>query len=124
MTIKHDGIPFKATDEQIQYVRDNAHLLTAETLADFFGIARRTIFKAFKRDPELYRAWIDAKTNGITKVASALYKNAVEGNVPCQMFYLKTQAGWQEKGRETEPETESVRTIDDLYSDQGDNNDN
>tara|TARA_B110001454_G_scaffold45529_1_gene44636 strand:- start:289 stop:483 length:195 start_codon:yes stop_codon:yes gene_type:complete len=28
-----------------------------------------------------------------------LYKRALDGNVPAQIFYLKTQAGWREAQR-------------------------
>lgn len=124
LTIKHDSVPFKASDEQIQFVRENAHLLTSEKLADFLGIARRTLFKAFDRDPDLQKAWIEAKTRGLTKVASALYKTAIEGNVAAQTFYLKCRGGWRQGDGESEQATDTVRSIDDLYSDQGDNNGN
>ena len=33
----------------------------------------------------------------IYTVASALVDQALKGNVPAAMFYLRTQAGWNEK---------------------------
>ena len=44
-----------------------------------------------------YREEMDFGKDAATmKVAGALYKNALKGNVTAQIFWLKVQAGWRE----------------------------
>ena len=39
------------------------------------------------------------KMTATAHVSGALYKNALEGNVQAQIFWLKAQAGWREADR-------------------------
>ena len=70
--------------------------LTLEQLADYFGIATRTISNMRLRDKDLDAIYREGKAKGVAKVARSLMKNCLKGNVSAQTFYLKTQAGWKE----------------------------
>lgn len=70
------------------------HMLAAvgtdrEIIARAVGISRTTMLK-------YYRAVLnDAKTLAIGRMAVALYRKGLRGNVTAQIFYLKCQGGWQ-----------------------------
>lgn len=77
------GIPL---DQMVQMVSDrNGKPITVKTL--------RKHFKAELETGEL-------KAN--TKVAQCLYKQATEGNVTAQIFWLKTRARWKESPQRVE----------------------
>lgn len=71
-------------------------LLTIEQIADFFGIARRTMFLVMGRQPEVGEAINRGRSRAIGSVAKGLLQQALDGNMTAAMFYLKTQAGWRE----------------------------
>ena len=61
--------------------------------AKALGVNSKTLRKYFKEELQLGRNRAHAE------IAGALYKRALDGNVPAQIFYLKTQAGWREAQR-------------------------
>lgn len=82
------------------YVKDDreSKLVTAAALmgtphaviASILGIAPMTLKKHFKEELK------KSKQEAILNVATSLYQLALKGNVTAAIFYLKTQAGWQE----------------------------
>jgi len=55
-------------------------------------IGRRTIYEWKKADEKFKEDMEDITESTIDHVESALYKNALEGNVVAQIFFLKTRA--------------------------------
>lgn len=73
-----------------------AQKLTAEQIADSFGISRKTFFNILERDDEVFTLYKKGKAKGIDIVADSLIDMARSGNASAAIFYLKTQAGWKE----------------------------
>ena len=57
------------------------------------NIGEKTFVKYFKEELS------SGKMTATAHVSGALYKNALEGNVQAQIFWLKAQAGWREADR-------------------------
>ena len=70
-----------------------------EQLADYFGVSHVTLIAIEKRQPEVSLAYKKGKAKAIANIAGNLIAKANSGNIPAQMFYLKTQAGWKETTR-------------------------
>lgn len=71
---------------------------TQEHIAIYLDIDVKTLRKHYRR--ELDTSLIIANSN----VAKSLYKNANDGNVTAQIFWLKTKGGWSEKKTQLEAE--------------------
>ena len=71
---------------------------TQEHIAIYLGIDVKTLRKHYRR--ELDTSLIIANSN----VAKSLYKNANDGNVTAQIFWLKTKGGWSERKAQLEAE--------------------
>jgi hypothetical protein len=84
------------TDEQRVQVEALSAYLTAEQIADYFGIGRTTFFAIMAREPDVSERYKRGKAKAVGAVAQNLIKKAREGDNACMMFYLKTQAGWRE----------------------------
>ncbi len=94
------GRRFKTLDDaQVVQLEKLAAVLTMEQLADYFGIAQRTLRRRFHSDPAIMAAYKRGKSKAISGVAIGLLAQANKGNVVAMMFYLKTQAGWRETER-------------------------
>ena len=92
---KKDGRPrFIPTDDQKFLVTIMSSTgVPHERQAKAIGVNSKTLRKYFKEELQLGRNRAHAE------IAGALYKRALDGNVPAQIFYLKTQAGWREAQR-------------------------
>ena len=84
------------TEKQLAEFTALSAYLTLEQLADYFGIATRTISNMRKRDKSLDAIYREGKAKGVATVAKSLMKNCQKGNVQAQTFFLRTQAGWKE----------------------------
>ena len=71
---------------------------TQEHIAIYLDIDVKTLRKHYRR--ELDTSLIIANSN----VAKSLYKNANDGNVTAQIFWLKTKGGWSERKAQLEAE--------------------
>jgi|TARA_R110000796_G_scaffold78827_2_gene175607 hypothetical protein len=85
---------FVPSDQQ----RHLVHMMTIngvkqEDQAKALRISRKVLAKNFKEELTLGRITTTAN------VAGALYRNAMEGNVSAQIFWMKSQAGWREADR-------------------------
>lgn len=65
--------------------------LTDEQIATRLGITRVSLWRWRSKHPELEKACREGKDVADCKVESALYKNAIEGNVTAQIFWLKNR---------------------------------
>lgn len=84
------------SEKQKKVLPTLAQKLTAEQIADSFGISRKTFFNILERDEEVFTLYKKGKAKGIDIVADSLIDMARSGNASAAIFYLKTQAGWKE----------------------------
>jgi len=85
------------SEEQLDQIEKLAAFLNTEQMCDYLGIAARTFLAIRDRQPEVSAAYKRGKAKAVASVAKGLLQNALDGDTPSQMFYLKTQAGWREK---------------------------
>jgi hypothetical protein len=88
--------PMTLTDAQKAEVETLAAVLTAEQVADYFGIARRTFYAMMERDEEIAARYKKGKAKAIGVIAQGLINKARGGDTASMIFFLKTQAGWRE----------------------------
>ena len=85
---------FEPTDQQRQLVvmmTSNGVKHTEQARA--LNCGERTLQKYFKDELAF------GKMRATAHVSGALYRNAMEGNVSAQIFWLKSQGGWREADR-------------------------
>jgi hypothetical protein len=85
------------TVEQKSELKTLAKVLSAEQIADYFGISRTTFFEIKSRDEEVSVLYKKGKSEAVASIAAGLLKKAQGGDLGAQIFFLKTQAGWKEK---------------------------
>ena len=92
---KKDGRPvfIPTGDQKFLVTMMSSTGVPHERQAKAIGVNSKTLRKYFKEELQLGR------NRAHTEIAGALYKRALDGNVPAQIFYLKTQAGWREAQR-------------------------
>lgn len=92
----------EVTDEVLKKAEQfAAQGMTIEQIAQSLGWGYSTLRhkkKAFKR---LQRAIEKGQAQGIAVITNALFKNAQEGNLGAQCFYLKNRAGWKDQTQTT-----------------------
>jgi hypothetical protein len=85
--------PFKPTGKQRdQVITLSSNGLPHIQISRIIGCAPKTLRKHFREELNI------GKIQANAKVADALYKSALDGNVKAQTFWLKTVGGWQETG--------------------------
>lgn len=84
------------TTPQRAEVETLAAVLTAQQMADYFGLGRTTFFALLERDPDVAERYKRGKARAIGSIAQSLIAKARGGNVTAMIFYLKTQGGWRE----------------------------
>jgi len=75
--------------------------LSVEQCANVMGYSRATLFRRIKDDPKCLRLYKIGKDQAAGKIAGKLFEQAMDGNVACIIFYLKTQCGWRETDHNT-----------------------
>lgn len=111
--------PFTLTEAQKAEVETLAAVLTAEQVADYFGIGRRTFYSMMQRDEEIAARYKRGKAKAIGVIAQGLINKARSGDTTSMIFFLKTQAGWRETsqvehmlpGEREEAANESFQTL-------------
>ena len=88
--------PLTFTEAQKAEVETLAAVLTAEQVADYFGIGRRTFYSMMQRDEEIAARYKRGKAKAIGVIAQGLINKARSGDTTSMIFFLKTQAGWRE----------------------------
>ena len=91
--------PMELTDSQKAEVETLAAVLTAEQVADYFGIGRRTFYAMMERDEEIAARYKKGKARAIGIIAQGLINKARGGDTASMIFFLKTQAGWRETSK-------------------------
>lgn len=73
--------------------------LTEEQIANNIGIDRTTLYRWKEKDCNIYNAIKKGKEVADYEVENALFKNALDGNVTAQIFWLKNRKKeqWREK---------------------------
>jgi hypothetical protein len=59
-------------------------------IAKLIGTGTRQLLREYRKELDI------GKMTANMKVAGALYKNAMSGNVAAQIFWMKAQCGWRE----------------------------
>ena len=91
--------PKVLTDKQRAEVETLAAFLSAEQVADYFGIGRTTFFAMMDRDADIAERYKRGKSKVVAKVAQGLIQKALSGDTASAIFFLKTQARWRETER-------------------------
>lgn len=100
------------TDTQKAEVETLAAVLTAEQVADYFGIGRRTFYSMMERDEEIAARYKRGKAKAIGVIAQGLINKARAGDTISMIFFLKTQAGWRETMQVAAPAPKEADYID------------
>ena len=80
------------TDQQRKQVEAMAgYGIPQKAIARVMGLADKTLSKYYADE------LANGSTKATSKVAESLYRNAVDGNVSAQIFWMKARAGWSEK---------------------------
>ena len=104
--------PMTLTDAQKAEVETLAAVLTAEQVADYFGIGRRTFYSMMQRDEEIAARYKKGKARAIGAIAQGLINKARGGDTTSMIFFLKTQAGWRETSKIEHTVPESPSSLD------------
>ena len=82
----------KFSDEERSKVKYRAAMgVPQEKIAQMMGHTAKSLRKHFRQELDIGAAEANCQ------VAQSLFKNAVAGDVPSEIFWLKTRAGWQER---------------------------
>lgn len=92
--------------------------LTEDQIAHNMGIDRTTLYRWKKKECNIYNALKRNKDIVDFEVENALLKNALEGNVTAQIFWLKNRkkSEWREKQEYTNEE--ELNKLDKLLEEQ------
>jgi hypothetical protein len=99
------------TDEQVVSIEKLAAVLSIAQIADFLGIGERTFGDIKDRDERVSAAYKKGKANAIANVAKGLLQRAIAGDNTAAIFYLKTQAQWNERVELAVTERPAIRVI-------------
>ena len=86
----------RLTPAQVAEVETLAAVLSAEQMADYFGIGRTTFFALMQREAGIAERYKKGRARAIGAVAQSLIAKARGGDTASMIFYLKTQGGWRE----------------------------
>jgi hypothetical protein len=93
------GQPKKVlSSDDVALVYGLAAAMTQKQIADYLGMTEHTFIAAKRRQPELLIAYKKGKARAIAGATGKLLEQVQAGYFPAICFYLKTQAGWREKG--------------------------
>jgi len=98
---KNGRPPRVFTPQETKQVLKMAARLSKGQLADFFGVSENTFREIEKRQPEVSEAYKKGRAIVIDEIAESLIEKAKGGSEPAAMFFLKTQAGWREKDKDS-----------------------
>lgn len=90
--------PITISEAQKAEIVTLAAVLNAGQIADYFGIGRTTFYALMKRDPTILEQYKKGKARAIGSIAQGLISKARAGDTTSMIFFLKTQAGWRERG--------------------------
>ena len=88
--------PRVLNDDEMAQVEALASVLSTEQIADYLGIARRTLYDIMERQPKVSARYKKGRAKAVGSIAKSLLQKAQSGDNTAMIFYLKTQAGWKE----------------------------
>lgn len=92
------------TDVQVEQVRRSAALgLRLDDIAYILGVPPSTFDQVKARDPRVEEAYQSGRVKAAAAVASTLYDKAMSGDTVCMIFYLKSQANWNDQPKQEAP---------------------
>ena len=97
--LKKVGRPAIIIDEEI-CKRAEAYAaqgLTMVQIANVLGIGETTLYEKQQEYSEFSEAIKSGRNKGIATITNALFTKAREGDNTAMIFYLKNQAGWQDR---------------------------
>lgn len=91
--------------------------LTNEQIANNIGINTCTLYEWKKKNTDISNALKETREIADYEVENALYKNAINGNVTAQIFWLKNRKSfnWREKV-DVETNKEQLDKVEELLS--------
>ena len=92
--------PFEITEAVCKKAESlAAQGLTQYQIAAVLGMGERTFYEKVKEYPQFMQAIDGGKAKGITQVTNALFKKAVDGDVPAQKYYLNNRdnGNWKDR---------------------------
>jgi len=97
--IKKTGRPeILINDEMIRRAEAYAAQgLTMPQIASVLGMSQTTLYDKKSKFSEFSEAIKRGKDKGIATITNALFNKAREGDNTAMIFYLKNQAGWQDR---------------------------
>lgn len=98
------------------------HRGNVAAVARHFGVSRGTIYNRMKESPRLEVARADAQETFVDDVESALFNNALDGNVSAQIFIMKAhpaakRRGWGERTEFAGPDGGAVALLVEYVND-------
>lgn len=78
--------------------------LPMERIAAIFGVSKRTLERALKKNPAARAALERGTAIASANVRQTAFTQATSGNTTMLIFWLKTQEGFREKDREEDAE--------------------
>jgi hypothetical protein len=85
------AVQTKLKSDKLEHELKKAHGNLA-TVARAFGVSRTAVFQFIGRRPKLQEVLNECREVQIDMVESALYAQALKGNMQAVMFFLRTQA--------------------------------
>jgi DNA-binding XRE family transcriptional regulator len=99
---------------EIAKIKKHAPRLTKKQIADLLGVSENTFREIEKRQPEVSEVYKKAKAEQIDTVVGHLFSLCEQGNVTAIIFFLRTQAGWQDEViQNTHIPSMNIETVDD-----------
>lgn len=99
---RNNGKPLKTGPKRkevnVREVRRLAALgCTQKEIAGCLGMHQDTYYERKKENPEISEAYRQGLSYGISRVAGALFENAINGDTSAQIFFLKARAKWSDR---------------------------
>ena len=86
--------------------------LTMEQIAQTLGMGERTLYEKVKEYPHFSQAIEAGRAKGIAQVTNALFKKAIDGDVPAQKYYLNNRDNANWKDRIESKQEVTIRELD------------
>ena len=96
---------FEITDEVLSKTEDLAAKgLSRDQIAWSLGVSPSTLYKKKAENKQLSDAIKKGEALGLEEITNSLFKNAKDGNVTAQIFYLKCRSPsqWNDRPHESE----------------------
>lgn len=90
------------TNSQLDEVEELSSSLSIQQIADYLGMSKTTFYEVGKRQPELLERYKVGRSRRISVYANLVHNYILEGDKDMLKFYLRTQAGWNDKAEKQE----------------------